>query len=259
MERIGEAELNAYLDGELDAEARTEVEAWLADNPDEAARLEALRGDRDALAGIHADILREPVPENMRALVSNAPPPVDAPRAPRSDHWMRAAASVVLLLVGAAAGWIAHGSAVPSPSGESGFVQHAVSAHVVFTKERRHAVEAKATEKHLVRWLSRRVGRTLNPPVLKSAGYELVGGRLVADDGAPAAQFMYQNSDKNRLTLYVRSARDAKDTAFRITTERGVSAFYWIEAPYAYALIGKVDRDKLVSLGEIVHTHLQKP
>lgn len=38
-----------------------------------------------------------------------------------------------------------------------------------------------------------------------------------------------------------------------------MSAFYWIEAPYAYALIGKMDRDNLVSLGEIVHTHLQKP
>ncbi len=253
MERIGEAELNAYLDGELDAEARIAVEAWLIDNPDEAARIEALRGDRDALAGIHADILQEPVPEKMRAALSKATRPA------LSQHWMRAAASVVLLLVGAAAGWIAHGSAVPSPTGESGFVRHAVSAHVVFTKERRHAVEAKATEKHLVRWLSRRVGRTLNPPSLKDAGYALVGGRLVADDGAPAAQFMYQNSDKNRLTLYVRSARDAKDTSFRITTERGVSAFYWIEAPYAYALIGKVDRDKLVSLGEIVHTHLQTP
>ena len=258
MEHIGEAELNAYLDGELDAEARTAVEEWLIDNPAEAARLEALRGDRDALAGIHADILQQPVPEKMRAAISKAPiSPVNATRPPLSEHWMRAAASVVLLLVGAAAGWIAHGSAVPPPTGESGFVQHAVSAHVVFTKERRHAVEAKATEKHLVRWLSRRVGRTLNPPDLKSAGYELVGGRLVADDGAPAAQFMYQNSDKNRLTLYVRGARDAKDTSFRITTERGVSAFYWIEAPYAYALIGKVDRDNLVSLGEIVHKHLQ--
>jgi anti-sigma factor RsiW len=260
MERIGEAELNAYLDGELDAEGRAAVEAWLADNPDEAARLDYMRGDRDALAGIHASILQEPVPEKMRALVSNAPiAQVEAPRSSLHEHWMRAAASVVLLLVGAAAGWIAHSSAVPSPSGESGFVQHAVRAHVVFTKERRHAVEAKATEKHLVRWLSRRVGRTLNPPVLKSAGYDLVGGRLVADDGKPAAQFMYQNADKNRLTLYVRSARDAKDTAFRIATERGVSAFYWIEAPYAYALIGKADRDNLVSLGQIVHTHLQKP
>lgn len=253
MERIGEAELNAYLDGELDTEARVAVETWLADNPDEAARLEALRADRDALSGIHTDILQEPVPDKMRKILGKAP------RSSLSNHWMRAAASVLLLLVGAIAGWIAHGTAVGPVTAETGFVRHAVSAHVVFTKERRHAVEAKATEKHLVRWLSRRVGRTLNPPSLKSAGYDLVGGRLVADEGAPAAQFMYQNADKNRLTLYVRSAREAKDTSFRITTERGVSAFYWIEAPYAYALIGKIDRDNLVALGEIVHTHLQKP
>ena len=89
MERIGEAELNAYLDAELDAEGRLAVEAWLIDNPDEANRLEALRGDKDALAGIHADIMDAPVPETMRA-----------------------AASVVLLLVGAAAGWIAHSTVV---------------------------------------------------------------------------------------------------------------------------------------------------
>lgn len=260
MERIGEAELNAYLDAELDAEGCQAVEAWLATNPDEANRLKAVRSDRDALSGIYADIMAEPVPERMRTALDQHPDASTKPtRAPLNEHWMRAAASVVLLLVGAAAGWVAHGSNVPAPTGASGFVQHAVSAHVVFTKERRHAVEAKATEKHLVRWLSRRVGRTLNPPGLTSAGYELVGGRLVADDGAPAAQFMYQNSDKNRLTLYVRNARDAEDTSFRITTERGVSAFYWIEAPYAYALLGKVDRDNLVSLGEIVHTHLQTP
>ena len=264
MDRIGEAELNAYLDAELDAKASRAVESWLADNPDEAARIDALRQDKDALPSIHAHILQEPVPERLQAVLNQptevqAIAPAQPARAPANEHWMRAAASVVLLLVGAAAGWIAHGSAVTAPTGATGFVQHAVSAHVVFTKERRHAVEAKATEKHLVRWLSRRVGRTLNPPVLKSAGYDLVGGRLVADQGAPAAQFMYQDRDKNRLTLYVRSARDAKDTSFKIVTERGVSAFYWVEAPYAYALIGKVDRDNLVSLGEIVHTHLQSP
>ena len=170
MERIGEAELNAYLDGELDTEARVAVETWLADNPDEAKRLEALRSDRDALAEIHADILQEPVPDKMRAVLGKAP------RSSLNEHWMRAAASVLLLVVGAIAGWIAHGTAKPPVTAESGFVQHAVSAHVVFTKERRHAVEAKATEKHLVRWLSRRVGRTLNPPALKNAGYDLVGG-----------------------------------------------------------------------------------
>jgi anti-sigma factor RsiW len=70
---------------------------------------------------------------------------------------------------------------------------------------------------------------------------------------------MYQDKDKKRLTLYVRSARDAEGTAFRIASERGVSAFYWIDRTYAYALVGQIDRERLVPLGELVYQHLDKP
>ncbi len=246
-----EADLHAYLDGELDAAGRADVEAWLAENPDDAARLESWRRQAQALGALHSEVLDEPLPAQMRAVLNR--------RASRgaSSHWMRMAASVVLLLFGAAGGWFAKDAMSPKASAAANFVHHAVGAHVVFTREKRHAVEAKAEEKHLVGWLSNRVGRRLNPPVLKSAGYDLVGGRLVADDGAPAAQFMYQDRGGKRLTLYVRSARNARDTAFRIVTEQGVSAFYWIERPYAYALVGKVDRQTLVSLGEVVHRHLR--
>lgn len=256
MNRPGDTEMHAYLDGELDAEARAEVEAWLVANPDDAARLDAWRRDRDALAGVHGDVLEAPVPERLQVVLQRKPrKPVP------SGAWMRAAASIVLLLAGAVAGWIAHDIAAPV-GGEKGFVRNAVGAHMVFTNERRHAVEVQwgkeQDEKHLVRWLSRRLGRSLNPPSLTDAGFSLVGGRLVADDGGPAAQFMYENKEKNRLTLYIRSARKAENTAFRIASERGLSAFYWIERPYAYALIGKVDRDRLVPLGQLVHDHLQK-
>ena len=48
-ERIGEAELNAYVDGQLDAAGRIEVEEHLANNPDLAARVMADLGMRDAL------------------------------------------------------------------------------------------------------------------------------------------------------------------------------------------------------------------
>ena len=248
---INEADLHAYLDGELDADARAEVEGWLALHADDAARLESWRRQQAGMAALHADILDAPLPERLRGALHRRP------RGLRQSHWMRAAASVVLLLAGAVAGWVANDAVAPARSAAAHFVHNAVGAHVVFTREQRHAVEAKAGEQHLVRWLSRRVGRTLNPPDLLSAGYQLVGGRLVADDGAPAAQFMYQDRDRNRLTLYVRSARNAEDTAFRIATERGVSAFYWIEKPYAYALVGKVERNELVKLGELVHRHLR--
>jgi anti-sigma factor RsiW len=249
--RVTETELHAYLDGELDNAAREDVEAWLADHPEDAARLDGWRRQRETLRNLHQDVLDAPLPAEMRAVLNRRVPGRDG------NHLLRIAASVVLLLVGAAGGWFAKDAVMPRPTGAATFVHHAVGAHVVFTREKRHAVEAKAQEKHLVRWLSNRVGRTLNPPVLKDAGYDLVGGRLVADDGAPAAQFMYQDKSGQRLTVYVRSARNAKDTAFRVITERGVSAFYWVERPYAYALVGQVDRQKLISLGEIVHKHLR--
>jgi hypothetical protein len=48
-ERIGEAELNAYVDGQLDTAGRVEVEDHLARNPEIAARVMADLGMRDAL------------------------------------------------------------------------------------------------------------------------------------------------------------------------------------------------------------------
>jgi anti-sigma factor RsiW len=248
---ISEAELHAYLDGELDAAGRADVEAWLAEHADDAARIASWRRQREHMAALHADILGAPLPERLSAALDRRP------RGSRKISWMQAAASLVLLLAGAIGGWLANDSVTAAHSAVASFVHHAVGAHVVFTREQRHAVEAKAGEQHLVRWLSGRVGRQLNPPDLLSAGYYLVGGRLVADDGAPAAQFMYEDGSKNRLTLYVRSARDAEDTSFRVAVERGVSAFYWIEKPYAYALVGKVERNELVKLGELVHRHLR--
>jgi anti-sigma factor RsiW len=262
MQGPGDTELHAYLDGELVPADRARVETWLKTHPEDAERLDGWRRDRDAMAALHLDTLREPLPERMAELLRQTP--VQRPGS-RSGIWMRVAAAILLLVVGASAGWVGNEVIASREAGARAgneFVNHAVSAHVVFTKERRHAVEVMAgkeeDEKHLVRWLSRRLGRPLNPPSLNEAGFTLVGGRLVADGGGPAAQFMYEGADKNRLTLYVRSARNKEGTAFRIVTDRNVSAFYWIDRTYAYALVGQIDRARLVPLGQMVYAHLQK-
>jgi anti-sigma factor RsiW len=262
MQGPGDTELHAYLDGELAPADRARVDTWLETHPEGAERLDGWRRDRDAVAALYLETLHEPLPERMAEVLRQAPQ--QRPE-PESGSWMRAAAAILLLVAGAAAGWIGHDVTASQDAGTRAgnkFVHNAVSAHVVFTKERRHAVEVMAgkeeDEKHLVRWLSRRLGRPLNPPSLNEAGFTLVGGRLVADDGGPAAQFMYEGAAKNRLTLYVRSARNEEGTAFRIVTDRDVSAFYWIDRTYAYALVGRIDRARLVPLGQMVYAHLQK-
>lgn len=259
--RIDDTELHAYLDGELAGEEARAVEAWLADHSEDAARLAAWRAQKEALGGLEAAVLDEPPPERLSRVVETAPLPAPT-AAPVRRGWLRAAAAVALFLAGGASGWWLQSSGLAG--GEPRklvFVDQAANAHIVFTRENRHAVEARADkeERHLVRWLSRRLDRPLKPPSLDAAGFRLMGGRLVADDGWPAAQFMYEDKAKRRLTVYLRKVRDEKNVAFRVVEARGVSAFYWIEKPYAYALIGRIERQELLKMGRMVFDGLNLP
>ena len=107
-----------------------------------------------------------------------------------------------------------------APAGEpSGFARRAAVAHAVYSTDQRRPVEVAADhEEQLVTWLSKRIGTQVNAPRLQSVGYALEGGRLLPGDSGPVAQFMYQDSAGQRLTLYVTHEAPqptGRDTAFR--------------------------------------------
>ena len=250
---IGDADLHAYVDDELDLARRAEVETWLTDHVDDGAKVEAWKGQMAALHAHFDGVLDEPLPAPLQSAVGRdqvgRPAPV----------WMRIAAAVALFAAGAASGWGVkdwHGN---GDAAAVRFVQRAMGAHVVYLPEVRHAVEVKAAEeKHLVAWLSKRLGHAVRAPGLTEAGFELVGGRMLPDAGLPAAQFMYEDGGGRRVMLYVRSGRLDKDTAFRFVSEGGVGAFYWIDGPLGYALTGKVPRPGLLRLARLVYDQLEK-
>lgn len=75
--------------------------------------------------------------------------------------------------------------------------------------------------------------------------------------GGPAAQFMYQDAKGGRLTLYVSSGRHGnRETAFRYVEEGPISAFYWIDGPFGYALVGEVEKDDLLRGARLVYEQL---
>jgi len=245
---ITETEFQAYVDGALDAEDRARVEAWLAEHPEDVAKVDAYIGQNDALHLEFDPILSEPIPSR---LTEHETAPAAQPA------WLRIAAAVLLLIVGGTAGWIVRDQTRTSVVGQLDVAQNAISAHSIYIKERRHAVEVEANqEKHLVKWLSKRLGQTIKTPDLLSMGYRLVGGRLLPDDGKPAAQFMYENEAKARLTVYVRRNIESRETAFQFVSDESVSAFYWIDADFAYALVGKMNRDALQEAAKIIHRDL---
>src|SRR5215470_1816138 len=62
---ILEAELHAYVDGELPADRRGAVEAWLAAHPQDAAHVAAWRAQADLINARYAGVAQEPIPRRL--------------------------------------------------------------------------------------------------------------------------------------------------------------------------------------------------
>jgi anti-sigma factor RsiW len=256
---IEEQELSAALDGRLPPERVAAVEAYLAGNPDEKARLEQYGEIQQKLRRAFAEPTEASIPSRLRVARLTA-------EKRQRTYWRlaSAAAAVLLLVIGGFGGWAARNwGLAPSCCNQSAqaavaereITNDAVAAHRVFSVEVRHPVEVDAgQEAHLVQWLSKRLGRPLVVPNLSAAGFQLMGGRLLPSEGGPAAQFMYQ-SGNTRLTLYERSD-DAGDTAFRYSEENGVGVFYWSDRDFGYALAAKANREELLKLAEMVYHQL---
>ena len=260
---IDRDDLHAYVDGRLTPEAQTHVEARLAQHPEDAAAVHAYRLQNSELRASFAPVLDEPLPPELQAAVmaGTSARPKAAPNIRLG--WARlgwaAAASVVLLLAGGVGGWLLHGwRGAPGEAGGS-FAEQALGAHRVFVSEVRHPVEVGADqEAHLVGWLSKRLGTKLRAPALRAAGFELVGGRLLAEGARPAAQLMYEDAGGRRLTVYLRAIEGAEQTAFRFVEQNGVAAFYWIDRDFAYALVAPLERERLLDIAHQVYRDLER-
>lgn len=245
---ISEHDLHAYVDNQLDAERRAQVEAYLAVQPDAAAFVQDLRLQNRLLHETYDTVLNEPVPLAMGTAL-------------RRQHFSLAwAASVAALAIGLVAGWTAHDMTQPSP-GPSLFAERALRAHLLYASEKRHPVEVPAEqEAHLVAWLSKRLDVPIRAPALNAHGFSLLGGRLLPGEEGPLAQLMYESADGERLTLVVRRAgRDSGSTRFQVLEQNGNSVFYWIDRDYGYALSGSVGKNRMMEVARAVDAQLRRP
>ncbi|HRD99400.1 MAG TPA: hypothetical protein PLA97_23700, partial [Rubrivivax sp.] len=138
-------------------------------------------------------------------------------------------------------------------AGAQGWVQRAALAHSVYVPEPRHAVEVRAQEEHLARWLTGRIQMPVQLFNLRAQGFELVGGRLLPDGTGKSAQLMYQDAQGRRVTVYLRRPEQAVETEFRYERQGELGLFYWIEEGCGYALVGALPRETLLALSEAIY------
>ena len=110
---VTEEELHAYVDGELPADRKEAVVAWLAAHSEQAALVAAWRAQADSIRARYGAVANEPVPERLKL-----DQVINLNRSSgRSWAAMAAAAAIVAFVAGGAAGWMARGASAAAPTG----------------------------------------------------------------------------------------------------------------------------------------------
>jgi len=246
---VTEDELHAYVDNELPAERRGDVEAWLVTHPDCAERVRAWREMAEMLHARYDRIADEAVPERFQIehLV----------RTPRKWMYGAIAAAFAAFVVGGGAGWMVRGVAA-TPSGLQSLTADALDAHRLYVVEVRHPVEVPGSERaHLQTWLSKRCGWIVRAPQLDASGLKLVGGRLLPSPSGPASFLMYESASGERYTLYTSRAKTGTEQ-MRYTAGENSGAMYWSEDDVGYVLSGPTDKERLNQVARMVYEQTEK-
>ncbi len=248
---VREEELHAFVDGQLAPDRHAAIAAWLTTEPDAAARVQAWQAQRDALRAVFADTSPPGARCDLIRIVT-----ARTRRRQRFAWSAGAAAAIVLALgLGGAAGWTMRG--VPPDRQTTALAvleQEAFATHAVYAVDRRHPIEVGAAERdHLTQWLSNRLNRKVAPPDLTTAGWHLLGGRLLATErGGAAALFMYDNAKGERLSLVMRPM--AADLAAPEPRWIGgaVNGSAWIAGGLGYAVVSAAPQAEIMAVARLV-------
>src|ERR1700675_2583634 len=246
---VTEDELHAYVDNELPAERRGDVEAWLAAHPDDAERVQSWRAMAESLHARYDSVADEAVPKRLEIerLV----------RQPRKWVYGAIAATLVAFVAGGGTGWVARGAAA-APSAFQSFTLDALDAHRLYVVEVRHPVEVPGDQReHLQQWLTKRCGWDVRAPELDATGLKLVGGRLLPGPTGPASFLMYESASGERFTVYTARA-ETETTQMRYARQDNDGALFWADNGVGYVVSGGSDRERLSQVAPLVYDQIEK-
>lgn len=253
---ITEDDLIRFHAGAVSGADRDALAARIAADPAARVLLDIWRTQDAELSAAYADALDEALPVSMTEALAEAKAEERASTRSRMALPLRAAAALALLAVGAAGGYYA-GQSPTQGQTPARFAREAMTAYTTYVSEVVHPVEVEADQAdHLTQWLSKRLGHPIKAPDFASAGFHLIGGRLLPSETGPAALFMYEDDLGRRVTLYAAPGVGTGDTAFRFIEEGTTQGFYWIDGTLSYAVAGDLPRDALRAIAVAAYDQL---
>jgi anti-sigma factor RsiW len=266
MQKHSDEALVAYLDGELAADERGHVEAWLDADPSVRDRLLALAEADGLVRSAFAEIAGEPVPDRLIAaargeteaateaeIVMLRPTPPEA-KPLRSWRWqveLAAAAGFFGLVVGVGAGYLGNGMLTPAGQPADRQVQTVALNNWLDTAAGDYKlmvnagdtlvdVPASADNGDVLQKISQNLPQQVRLPDLKPWGLSFRGARLVVVEGRPAAQLVYTTDNKaiGPLALIIGSTKQP-DISPTFDKRQDLNLLYWRHQGRASVLVGQ--------------------
>ncbi|MEQ5778306.1 anti-sigma factor [Thalassospira sp. NFXS8] len=260
---ITEDDLHAYVDLALDAVRRDEVERYLACHKDVAARVAGYQKDRDLLRNAFASVAEEPVPsrlsvDSMMVAQRHVSP---------SRVWQLAAVAMVMLVVGAAAGWSVRGQwglsdasvvmATNSASGIAALASEAADSYEVYAPDRFRPVEMRADDSaDFVSWASQRLSHPVRVPDLAPAGYRFMGGRIIPTAQGPAAMLMYDDDKGGRMVMLTRPMKLDQNAPMTSSHRGALGGYSWADKGLGYSVVAPLGDGLLHPLADEIRRQL---
>ncbi len=261
MPKPNDETLIAYLDGEVDAATRAEIDAWL--ESDESLRDEAagLSASAEALRLAFEPVLHEEIPERLllaaRGLTGAAPSVIDlgAARQKRGltrKPWMQwaVAAGVAGLLIGGSVGYFSAGGPAPTNNqmanvASANWLDNIAGYHKLFVNagaDDLALVDVPAGDANAARKAVQKLPADFRLPNLQPWGLQFQGARYLVVEGQPATQLFYTTDNKSlgSLTVVV-GTTNRPDLAPSFDRRGDLNVLYWRHHGHAYALVGSAD------------------
>jgi anti-sigma factor RsiW len=236
---IQEDDLHAYVDDRLEPARRAEVEWHLQTNPALQRRVEDWRQQAEALRDALAFRLHEPVPSSLHLERLLEQRDARQRQGLFSRPWRVAVAMLLMLGLGATAGWMARDTQRMGEVTRLG--REAAAAHSVFAADPNRPIEIGSENRsELVAWIERKLHRAVSVPDLSAQGYRLIGGRVLSTMIGPAAMLVYDDEQGGRITIFLQPMRS--DVAPMQPVDAGAANGYaWIDAHMGYGVIADGD------------------
>lgn len=230
-----EADLHAYVDGHLNRETRARIDAWLDRHPARAEEIRHWQRDAQQLRAAFGGL-----PDSAGAGALD--PAVIRSRRRHRTHTRVALAAVLVLTLGLGGlgGWQARNlviaaTSTPMADAVEAYRMFAPRPHTVFDATQQHAGGLQA-------WFEQHFRAAVPLPDLAGAGFQPVGGRLLATGSGPAAMVLYEDKHGRVIGFYIRPPSPRTPTLPRGQRRDGpLVTAYWSDNGYNYALVSHND------------------